>query len=73
MIEITLYTTGCPICEMLKEKLDQAGIEYTVNQDVEEMKALGITHVPVLQVGGALLDTRAALTYVKEMSENVRG
>lgn len=71
-MQITLYTTGCPICEMLKGKLDEAGIEYVVNEDVEEMKRLGITHVPMLKVGGALLDTRAALTYVKEMSEDVR-
>lgn len=73
MIKVVLYTTGCPICEMLKAKLDEADISYEINEDVEEMKRLGITHVPVLCVGGALLDTRAALTYVKEMSENVRG
>lgn len=68
---IILYTTGCPICELLKSHLDQAGIAYEICHDTNEMKRLGITHVPVLGVDGTLYDTREALAYAKEAMKHV--
>lgn len=49
---IVLYSTGCPACKTLKLMLDKAGIEYTENNNTEEMLALGFTQIPVLSVGG---------------------
>ena len=31
----TLYSTGCPKCQVLKKKLDTAGINYTIESDIE--------------------------------------
>lgn len=61
---ITLYSTGCPKCKVLKKKLDEKGIEYMVNSSVEEMTALGITQVPVLCVNGKLLQFKQAVDWV---------
>lgn len=61
---ITLYSTGCPKCKVLKKKLDEKGIKYTVNLSVEEMTALGITQVPVLCVNGKLLQFKQAVDWV---------
>lgn len=61
---ITLYSTGCPKCKVLKKKLDEKGIKYTVNLSVEEMMAIGITQVPVLCVDGRLLQFKQAVDWV---------
>lgn len=61
---ITLYSTGCPKCKVLKKKLDEKGIKYTVNLSVEEMMAIGITQVPVLCVEGKLLQFKQAVDWV---------
>lgn len=61
---ITLYSTGCPKCKVLKKKLDEKGIKYTVNLSVEEMMAIGITQVPVLCVAGKLLQFKQAVDWV---------
>ena len=42
---VTLYSNGCPRCNVLKKKLDQKGIAYEVNDDVNDMLALGIEQV----------------------------
>ena len=47
-----LYSTHCPCCETLEERLREAEIEYTVVSDTDQILALGITHVPILEIGG---------------------
>jgi len=54
--EIILYSTGCPKCKVLKQKLDAKGLCYTEVGDVEQMTALGITMVPILSVDGSLME-----------------
>ena len=61
---IIMYSTGCPKCEILKEKLDAKEISYDLVTDVEEMKKLGITKVPMLSVDGNLMQYRDAVKWV---------
>lgn len=63
-LRIILYSTGCPKCKVLKSKLEEKNIEFVENNSVEEMTGLGITQVPVLSVGGVLLDFKKAVTWV---------
>jgi len=51
---VILYSTGCPKCKVLKKKLDEAGLQYTENNSVDEMLGLGITEVPMLSIDGKL-------------------
>lgn len=67
---ITLHTTGCPICKTVKAALDKAGIVYKTNSDIEVMRHLGISSVPVLQVDDALLNAKEAFDYIKNYSGN---
>ncbi len=60
---ITLYSTGCPKCRVLKKKLDAANIPYTVIDDVDVMMSLGMQSVPVLKVGDELLSFEEAVRY----------
>ena len=56
-----LYSTDCPKCKVLRQKLDEAGFRYTENNSVEEMLALGITQVPVLSIDGEMYDFTQAV------------
>lgn len=58
---VILYSTDCPKCKVLKQKLDEAGFKYTENNSVEEMLALGITQVPVLSIDGEMYDFTQAV------------
>ena len=63
---ITVYSSStCPKCKVLKMKLDKAGIEYQVNENIEEMNAIGIKTIPMMQVDDQLLDFGEAVKYVK--------
>ena len=63
---LTLYTIGCPKCKQLERQLNSAAIPYTTCTDINIMKSKGMTHVPMLEVEGKLLDFTAALRYVTE-------
>jgi glutaredoxin len=60
--KIILYTTDCPMCKMLKNKLDAKKINYEVCTDVEKMLNLNIKTVPVIQLDNeTLMSLREAL------------
>ena len=61
---IIMYSTGCPRCNVLKKKLDAKGIEYVVNNNEDDMKALGIVTVPCLEVDGILMDFKMAVDWI---------
>lgn len=63
---ITLYSTGCPKCQILKKKLDAKGINYTTVTDVNEMLTKGLNLMPVLQVNEQLLDFALAVEWVNK-------
>lgn len=62
---IVLYSTGCSACNTLKLMLKNAGVEYTENNNIDEMLALGISQVPVLSVGGELMSYDNAKIWVQ--------
>lgn len=53
---IKLYTTHCPKCNILKQKLDSKNIQYEEVVDVDRMVSLGIMNVPMLDVDGNMLN-----------------
>lgn len=61
VLPLVLYSTGCPRCVVLKKKMEQAGMKFEVEQDVEKMTALGIKSVPMLKVGDEMLDFNKAI------------
>lgn len=63
-----LHTTGCPVCKAVKDALEAAGIAYDLNSDISEMKRLGISAVPVLQIGDKLLTASEAFAFIREAS-----
>lgn len=71
----TLYTTGCPKCKVLKKKLEDAKIEYIIEESIESImevcNTLGVTTVPILEVEeNKYLDFTEAIKWVGEYSAN---
>lgn len=65
-----LYTTGCPRCKVLKKKLDNAGIDVVICDDVNVMLDKNIVYVPILEINGELLDFENANKWVGEQNAN---
>ena len=65
---VILYSTGCPRCNVLTQKLNSKNIEYTVVNDVEVMENKGIETVPVLEVDGQMMQFKEATDWVNGRS-----
>lgn len=66
MQSIILYSTGCPRCDVLKDKLDAKAISYSVNNSVDDMTELGISEIPVLSINGQLMKFKEAVDWVNK-------
>ena len=67
-MEIIMYSTHCPRCNVLAKKLQQKNIEYTTIDDVEIMTNLGFLNVPILVVnGGAPMEFKEANDWVNSL------
>lgn len=64
IIEITLYTTNCKQCKILKDKLDEKGIEYLICDDMDTMLSQGIKSAPMLRIGEEIMDYNKAIKWV---------
>lgn len=64
---VTLYSTGCPKCKVLKSKLDSKKVEYTIIEDIEVMKNKVFNSLPVLEVDGTIYEFREAVNYVNNL------
>ena len=67
--KIVLYTTGCPRCSILKQKLDQKGVSYSVVTDMNEMLSRGISMAPMLEVGDTMLGFTEAVVFVNSLPQ----
>ena len=64
---ITLYSTGCPRCKVVKSKLDATGFQYNVVDDVEQMMELGINTVPVLVADDNVMEFTEAVKFLNDV------
>ena len=65
---IKLYHTHCPICRGIEMALKKKNIDYEESTDIEEMKAKGYTHPPVIEVDGmTLIGGKECLDYINSL------
>lgn len=64
MLNVILYSTGCPKCKVLKTKLNQKNIKFEENNDVALMQKKGFTVVPKLEVNGLVMDFKEAVDWI---------
>ena len=63
---ITLYTTHCPKCKILEQKLKAKNIEYVEFTDVNKMIEMGFCNVPMLEVNDKVMDFTTANKWINE-------
>lgn len=68
-MNVILYSTGCPKCNVLKKKLDKANVDYSIISDKEVILKTGFTVVPVLQVDDKFLEFKEANEYLNTLME----
>lgn len=63
-MQIILYSTHCPKCNVLEKKLNQKNISYEEVNDIEIMKDKGYLSVPILEVDGVSMDFKMASDWI---------
>ena len=62
---VIVYTIHCPACNILEKKLQKAGIDYSVIDDIEKMNH--IEQFPMMSVNcGPLMTLQEANKWIKE-------
>lgn len=61
---VILYSNHCVKCNILKELLDKSGVRYTIEDNIDKLKNLGFTHMPMLGVNGKCLNYKDAHNYL---------
>jgi glutaredoxin len=69
-MKVILYSTGCPKCKILTQKLNNKNIKYDVVDDVDIMLSKGFETVPMLEVDGNVLDFMNANKWINEREGN---
>ena len=66
---IILYTTHCPKCKVLEQKLKSKNIEYIEFTDVDKMIEMGFSVMPMLEVDGVIMDFGTANKWINEFNK----
>lgn len=64
---IILYSTGCPKCRVLEKKLNEKGISFEIENNIETLRKAGILTVPVLSVDGQMYQFADAVSLVNNL------
>lgn len=63
---ITLYSTGCPRCMVLKKKMDEKGIKYNIVSDQQYMMDKGFSTVPILEIDDQIMNFSEAINWINK-------
>ena len=67
-MNVILYTTHCPQCNVLTKKLEQKNIEFNIVDDVNVLLSLGISAAPALSVnGGEIMNFKQAVAWLNSL------
>ena len=58
---VVLFSTGCPKCRVLEQKLNQKNIDFTFNDNIDEIIEKGFMTAPVLKVDDDYLEFGQAI------------
>lgn len=66
-MRITFYTTNCPKCEILKNKLDAKNISYEVCRDINVMMNQGLKSAPALEIDNVIYNFKEAIKFINNL------
>ena len=61
---VTLFSTNCPKCRVLEQKLNQKNISFNKNSDMNEVIEKGFMSAPILKIDDIYLDFTSAVKWV---------
>lgn len=62
---ITLYSTGCPKCNILERRLTNDNIEFEISNDIDKLIDMGFQNAPVLQINDQFIVFEDAMKRLK--------
>lgn len=65
-MNIKLYSTNCPKCFVLEQKLKAEDIAYELITDADLMIEKGFTSAPMLEVDGTVMDFKGAIDWINK-------
>lgn len=66
-MQVILYTTHCPKCNVLAAKLKEKEIKYEIITDEQVMIDKGFMSAPMLEIDGNVLNFKEAMEWVNEV------
>jgi glutaredoxin len=70
---VKMYTTGCPKCNVMKRKLDEAKIPYEAVTDNATILSVatkaGISMAPLLEVDGVVMNFKDGCDWINKNQE----
>ena len=63
---VKLYSTHCPKCIMLENRLKQKKVDYEVITSEDGIRATGFSSVPLLEVDGKIMEFSEAVAWVSK-------
>ena len=67
---ILFSTLTCPKCNILKKKMENVNLVFTIEYDLTEISSLGFSSVPILKLdNGTYLEFFEANTFINSLEE----
>ena len=66
-MDVILYSTHCPKCNVLEAKLQQKHVQYKIVEDVDVMQSKNFMSLPQLEVDGEVKDFKEAVDWVNSI------
>ena len=66
-MKVKLYTTHCPKCKILEERLNEKKIKYEVIDNIEELQKMNFKSVPNLEIDGKIYNYLDSIRYLNKM------
>jgi glutaredoxin len=64
MIDVILYSTHCPKCNVIKKKMESKNISFNEINDIDTIKTKGFASMPMLEVDGKVLNFVEANSWI---------
>ena len=67
-MKVKLYTTHCPKCKILEERLNEKKVKYEVIDNIEELQKMNFKSVPNLEIDGKIYNYLDSIRYLNKMN-----
>ena len=66
-MKVKLYTTHCPKCKILEERLNEKKIKYETVDNIEELQKMNFKSVPNLEIDGKIYNYLESIKYLNKV------